>query len=99
MAAALAYGMMISGFPVESFDTCQSTITVIIMTLVEVRADGSIRKRTTARDRENTQVIVTPESGLEKVADELYRKYIKESDKTSKAEKRSRKRRRRKPLH
>uniref|UniRef100_A0A093V758 Uncharacterized protein n=1 Tax=Talaromyces marneffei PM1 TaxID=1077442 RepID=A0A093V758_TALMA len=66
------------------------------MTLVEVCADGIIRKRTTARDRESTQVVVTLESKekVEKAADELYRKYIKESEKTSKTEKRSRKRRR-----
>lgn len=29
MVAALANGMLMSGFPIESFDTCQSTITEI----------------------------------------------------------------------
>lgn len=108
MAAALAHGMLMSGFPVESFDTCRSTITVIIMTLVEVHADGTIRKRTTAT--RSRQVVVTPESRqevettadkLEKAANELHETCIKEFEKTNKAEqkRKKRKRRRRKPAH
>lgn len=109
MAAALAHGMLISGFPVKDFGTCQTTIIKIIKTLVEVRDDGSIRKR------RSTQHIVRAGSGqpvvepnedeaakVAKVAKVLHEKLTlrnQKSKRTGKAEQGPRKRRRCKSSH
>lgn len=103
IAAALAHGMLISGFPVEDFDTCQINITKIIMNLVIVCHDGSIRKR------ESTQHLVRAESGqpivekhqeeAAKELDENIKKKKQNLKRTSKAEQGPRKRRRRKSSH
>jgi hypothetical protein len=86
MATALLHGMLISGFPAEDFDTCQTTIVGVIKKFVRISQHGKIEKKEevdgyTVPTRE-THVVETDENGAtvetdtDRAAEALYKKYI-----------------------